>query len=386
MFVVPTHHEQPVITIVSPPPESPSPSPGPASSAERSPSSASSSSSAEVASPPLPATIPAHAPEPPAIVQSELHQNAKRFDSPIAGPSMLSSPGTSSERMGMPRKSSTFRHVPLRPQNARQPLSSSPLRPADTHSRTPSSISSSSRHLDTPTRSDSNNYADADSTSSPATIRSGLPTTSTPEIIPQLSSPNPSFHAPQTVVADSLGPIQRSSSLGPVSPPRTATPSPSATSPASIPSPASSSASLHTRAPTRSSVPYRPGFQPKGVYRPRTDEFLLERKAKQNEDRIERTRLERRLEKLINLHFSSHDAQKEKETLSAVRPRQQNKRMSSIWDFDLSDLRNKSAGDLWRDVLQSQAPHTAKADIRGLLSPLTSFRVVKLLIYMVLSG
>ncbi|KAF8129002.1 hypothetical protein EV363DRAFT_389387 [Boletus edulis] len=53
---------------------------------------------------------------------------------------------------------------------------------------------------------------------------------------------------------------------------------------------------------TRSSAPYRPGFQPRGVYWPRTDEFAQARKAK-HAIRIERTKLERRLEKLIQLHF-----------------------------------------------------------------------------------
>ena len=45
---------------------------------------------------------------------------------------------------------------------------------------------------------------------------------------------------------------------------------------------------------------------------------------------------------------------------------QQNRRASSFWDIDFSDLKNKSAGDLWREVLQTQASSQGgKNDIRG---------------------
>lgn len=366
MFAVVPHYEQPQTNTV----RHSSPSPGPTSPVE---GSSSSGSSAEHTSPSSPVIMPAHGP--PVPVKDVPPQAGKPPESliPTAGPSTLPPPVVSSEKLVQtPRKSSTFRHVPLRPQNARQMLPSSPLRPVDSHSRTPSSISSSSRYLDPLPRIENSGHVSSDLTSSPVAMREGaLSSASVSESLPYPASPQPSVHSPQpqvAVVTDTLTPVQRSTSQGRVTSPQTTTSSSLPTSPAPGPSPASSSTSLPTaRGPTRSSVPYRPGFQPKGVYRPRTDEFLIERKAKQDEGRIEHARLERRLEKLIDLHFSGSDTQKdnEKESLSAVRPRQQNKRLSSIFDLDLSDLRNKSAGELWRDVLQSQAPHNAKADIRG---------------------
>lgn len=43
----------------------------------------------------------------------------------------------------------------------------------------------------------------------------------------------------------------------------------------------------------------------------------------------------------------------------------ENRRASSFFDLDLSDLRNVDAGELWRGVIQSQAVQGGKADIRG---------------------
>lgn len=79
---------------------------------------------------------------------------------------------------------------------------------------------------------------------------------------------------------------------------------------------------------------------------------------------MERTRLERRLEKLINLHFPRPGSVKEKEkekseggkeagTMNGSgRPNTQNRRASTFFDFD--SLRGKSASDLWKNVLQTQ--------------------------------
>ena len=120
-----------------------------------------------------------------------------------------------------------------------------------------------------------------------------------------------------------------------------------------------------SRVSARSPAPYRPGFQPKGVYRPRTDEFIEARNGSRDVGRIERTRLERRLEKLIALHFPPPGSQPKREAAADPRPVQQSRRASSIWDLDLSDLKNKSAGDLWREVVQSQASQSGKNDIRG---------------------
>ncbi|KAI0273712.1 FYVE zinc finger-domain-containing protein, partial [Gloeopeniophorella convolvens] len=73
--------------------------------------------------------------------------------------------------------------------------------------------------------------------------------------------------------------------------------------------------------------------------------------------RIEQTRFERRLEKLINLHFGEGADKK----ATAPRPKQI-KRMSSIFELD---IRNMGAGDLWRGVIQSQVSPGSKADIRA---------------------
>ncbi len=116
----------------------------------------------------------------------------------------------------------------------------------------------------------------------------------------------------------------------------------------------------------RSPAPYRPGFQPKGVYRPRTDEFVEARSLSRDVGRIERTRLERRLEKLINLHFPP-PGQRKAEAPEPRPAKLENRRASSFWDLDLSDLKNKSAGDLWREVVQSQASQSGKNDVRGTL-------------------
>lgn len=112
-----------------------------------------------------------------------------------------------------------------------------------------------------------------------------------------------------------------------------------------------------TSTPVRPSAPYRPGFQPKGVYRPLTDEFFEVRRSRRDIGRVEQTRLERRLEKLINLHFGE-DTDKR-----ATAPRKQGKRMSSIWKFD---VRSMGPSDLWRGVVQNQIAAGGKADIRGL--------------------
>ena len=125
------------------------------------------------------------------------------------------------------------------------------------------------------------------------------------------------------------------------------------------PVPSPSPSSTRTSTPVRQSAPYRPGFQPKGVYRPLTDEFLELRRSRRDVGRVEQTRLERRLEKLIKLHFGE-DADK-----SAVAARtMQAKRMSSIWELD---IRSMGPSDLWRGVVQSQVAAGGKADVRGLL-------------------
>ncbi|KAI0281480.1 FYVE zinc finger-domain-containing protein [Russula aff. rugulosa BPL654] len=143
-------------------------------------------------------------------------------------------------------------------------------------------------------------------------------------------------------------PVQKTSSSSSSQSPTPAAPA----SPVTSPSPPST----RTSTPVRSTAPYRPGFQPKGVYRPLTDEFLEARRSRRDNGRVEQTRLERRLEKLINLHFGE-DADKR----ATARPKQA-KRLSSIWELD---IRSMASGDLWRGVVQNQGTAGGKADIRA---------------------
>ena len=137
---------------------------------------------------------------------------------------------------------------------------------------------------------------------------------------------------------------------------------PSGTPPhtSAVPSPTTSPSppSMRTGTLVRTPAPYRPGFQPRGFYRPLTDEFLEIRQSHRESGRVEQTRLERRLEKLINLHFGEGTDKR-----TPARPKQA-KRMSSIWELD---IRNLGAGDLWRGVIQSQVASGSKADLRGVL-------------------
>ncbi|CAG7846429.1 SubName: Full=Uncharacterized protein {ECO:0000313/EMBL:CCA66949.1} [Serendipita indica DSM 11827] len=76
--------------------------------------------------------------------------------------------------------------------------------------------------------------------------------------------------------------------------------------------------------------------------------------------------------KLIDLHFPSQDS-KQANTPTTSTPLQEkpppNRRQSSFFDFDLSDLKGKNASDLWRNVLDSAASTrlpslNAKGEIR----------------------
>lgn len=136
---------------------------------------------------------------------------------------------------------------------------------------------------------------------------------------------------------------------------------------------------LNTPISTTSSrpAPYRPGFQPKGVYRPLTDEFIARRRLIRDGDgdvqggitRVERTKLERRLEKLIALHFS-HPLSPEggKQSLRKGLNARENRRASSFFDFQgLRGININDAGDLWRGVVRGGLGDAAKMDIRGVL-------------------
>ncbi|TFK42702.1 hypothetical protein BDQ12DRAFT_598244 [Crucibulum laeve] len=263
------------------------------------------------------------------------------------------------------RKTSTFRRVPLR--NSRPSLPASPLGP------------------NAPTRS----HSHAVSVSSlPSTQSNGLSTSPAASPLPterQLPPlPAPEVDQPRPRAVSSSHSTAPSPDLS--SPPISKTTSYKSSSRiaadhsrqhSALSSPSRSS----TPSQNRISAPYRPGFQPKGVYRPLTDEFMAIRKAKRDGDsesggmkRVERTKLERRLEKLIALHFPSPVDEKSSDTLGVGKRRpgisatvgQENRRASSF--FDLDNLRSMSindAGDLWRGVLSGGLVDTTKMDIRA---------------------
>jgi rabenosyn-5 len=276
---------------------------------------------------------------------------------PNVSPSTSSSPSSTRTR-----KTSTFRHVPSRA--AQTPIASSPLtlgitslpsrtldpnKPHRPHSRL-SSVTFPSNPSQVPHSQDvpvgrALTISQPQSDANPPDRRT---------VSEAIDGPSPGVLLPF--------PVQKTPSS---SSSRSQTPVASA-SPVTSPSPPST----RTSTPVRSSAPYRPGFQPKGVYRPLTDEFLELRQSRHVNGRVEQTRLERRLEKLINLHFGEDTDKK-----VTARPKQA-KRMSSIWELD---IRSMGPSDLWRGVVQNQVTAGGKADIRGLFfvstlgQPLTFF-------------
>ncbi|KAF8328881.1 FYVE zinc finger-domain-containing protein [Cantharellus anzutake] len=93
---------------------------------------------------------------------------------------------------------------------------------------------------------------------------------------------------------------------------------------------------------TRVAAPYRPGFQPKGVYRHRTEEFCALRDSGTGQRKSEERRIERRLEKMIDLHFPP-------ETHSTPRLAE-SRRTSSIF----TELKGKTPGDLLRNAMEAK--------------------------------
>ncbi|KAG6335722.1 hypothetical protein ID866_3364 [Astraeus odoratus] len=257
-----------------------------------------------------------------------------------------------------PKKTSTFRRVTPRSAATRSSLPSSPLRRPVQLGVSPSQ--SSSFKLDQ-SNVPGSPVIHSRVTSIGSVISDERPSTANRNFNTAASShrhmeiPPPMIPAAQRLVQPPL----RSSSQPPA---RIASPASASlsTTPAAM-SPQASSSSSQKPTTNRSPAPYRPGFQPKGVYRPRTDEFSLARKVKSDAGRIERTKLERRLEKLINLHFPVEGA----EPVVPKRGADQ-RRSSSFFDVDISNFKNMDAADIWKGVLKSQAFQGAKADIRGI--------------------
>ncbi|BGP30149.1 carboxypeptidase Y-deficient [Rhodotorula toruloides] len=97
-----------------------------------------------------------------------------------------------------------------------------------------------------------------------------------------------------------------------------------------------------TRQPQRGKMPYQAGFQPQGVRRDRSDEFFQQRKRCSEARKLDEGRLERRLEKLVALHFPSPGTEV-KETVP------KDSTLSTITSLR-DTLRNRTAKELWRSV------------------------------------
>ncbi|KAI0082788.1 hypothetical protein K474DRAFT_1654961 [Panus rudis PR-1116 ss-1] len=365
---IPQHNKTPSLTISVTPSTNGSRTP---SEAPTSPTSPREHQDTQIASPAL-------LPSSPVLSEQSTVTNGKgkevdNTETPAS--SSTTSPTTSPRPASTTRKVSTFRHVPLRPSSTRPPSVSSPLRPPGTHARTASNISSSSRHLGATPEA----HSRASSTTTTPMLAGNDRTL---PIIPSmdLNNQHPAHHLDHPIRASTsppaatfVAPPPRTSSLAipPAPPPKAVSPtltasqtSQSQTQTPYSASPASSSVSLPaTKQPVRALAPYRPGFQPKGVYRPRTDEFLEARRVSRDKGRVERARLERRLEKLINLHFPPPGKEKEKDSLHP-RPNTQNRRQSSFFDLTFQDLKSKSMSDIWKEAIQPVATG-GKSDTRA---------------------
>ncbi|KAE9402642.1 hypothetical protein BT96DRAFT_1017579 [Gymnopus androsaceus JB14] len=260
----------------------------------------------------------------------------------MSSPSPSSSPAASTSSLpATPISSSTFRRV--RP-HVTSPLArhSSVLIP----NRAPTSPLARPKSMFIPNQSDS------------ALVS---PTQATPPLTGPVSAPSPAPAPSSNLTSSAL-------LSDPVSPPPSRPASSVPAPPVIVTSPSSESRPTPTPTPTPKQpkqAPYIPGFQPRGLYRPRTDEFLLARKLARDgpnehaEKRVERTKLERRLEKIITLHFPEPlEKEKVKDPVnrmsttstngSPVRPPMlggdPRKRTSSF--FDTLDLRRMSSSFL----------------------------------------
>ncbi|KAF8654211.1 hypothetical protein AX16_003737 [Volvariella volvacea WC 439] len=248
------------------------------------------------------------------------------------------------------RKATTLRRVAVpKPRLPSSPLG--PNRPIQTHSRVTSIPSTPSSPLSLPQPLDTK----------PPELSLTIPTTST---LLTSSQPPPSAQQPESR-GPAFTPIKQPVPLPPDSRPGvvSAVPSPAPqASRSSSSTPNTPSTSLPSS--SRSPAPYRPGFQPKGVYRLLSDDFLELRRQKRDGDgrkRVERTKLERRLEKLIALHFPDPTSI---ESPIKEKPASLNRRASSLFEFDLKNVSVADAGSLWKGMLNA-IESNAKVDIRA---------------------
>uniref|UniRef100_A0A0W0F3S0 FYVE-type domain-containing protein n=1 Tax=Moniliophthora roreri TaxID=221103 RepID=A0A0W0F3S0_MONRR len=301
-----------------------------------------------------------------------------------ASPSPVATTSTTAameEARPSPRKTTTFRRV--------APRKSAP----QTHSRTTSLSSLRHSVIASPGPSPL-------SQSSSPVVRDERPLPPAPDTValvapqPQHLAPSPRSSSLQaTPIVNGISSLPSTTIPSPLSrpPPQehpVSSPPPSAVSQPSSPAPAAPTPVPSAKSPTpRTSArspqsknhvqtPYRPGFQPKPSYRHRTDEFIAARHATRDgkteggtgmgEKRIERTKLERRLEKLIALHFPDENGRRARPAIVPVQ--KQERRASSIFDMSLSDLRASMSFDsssggsgLWKGVVGGGAKNDMRA-------------------------
>ncbi|SCV66929.1 BQ2448_5575 [Microbotryum intermedium] len=92
---------------------------------------------------------------------------------------------------------------------------------------------------------------------------------------------------------------------------------------------------------------YHPKFQPQGVRRDRTEEFMNSRNKRGERTKLDEGRLARRLEKLVALHFpTSTENEDERGSTPTLTPLS----LATSTFATLSSLRGKSAKEIWASV------------------------------------
>lgn len=315
--------------------------------------------------------------------------------------SSSSAPSAQDSKADATRKASRFRRVPLR--STRSPLPASPLRSDQTlaHTKSASSVSVSSLRPNVPQNLSKMDPSPVQSQSRLISTERQLPVIPPPERLAVEDDNHKARNLATDVAPSHIIIPPRTSSLHAVvftettstSSRRSNAPLPHSAATA-IPLPSQSHLPISHHIP-RAPAPYRPGFQPKGVYRPLTDEFCTLRRIKRDGEgdgatrRAERTKLERRLEKLIALHFPPHSLGRDtKETeggrfvsRGGSRKRPGNgvtgnevRKASSLFDFDLKSVTMVDAGGLWRGMIGA-TEGGGKGDIRGQFYPILSMPI-----------
>ncbi|KAF6765087.1 hypothetical protein DFP72DRAFT_870078 [Ephemerocybe angulata] len=278
---------------------------------------------------------------------------------PSPSSSSQAQPSPSSQLSPLPRKVSTFRRLTPRPSAPSSPLAGQQhqrLQSPTSHSR---SVSAASLPAPATKSSEPRDWKALPSTGSQAFDRSrtasnpNIPATTTVLVVKDLP-------ATPGATLSQLQDFRPSVSQAP-------TLSKSISHSSSTSNGNGTASLIESRSQTASpfhkfkSAPYPQGFQPKGASRHLTDEFLSLRRRKRDGEgdagrmkRIEKTKLERRFEKLVNLHFPTPGSAEEKEQKlrqKAPDHRSMNRRASSFFDFDSIRSKKLDAGDLWRGVV-----------------------------------